>query len=905
MPKFIVNPARPLQRGTIAYRLKPFFNGKVFSAAVLMLLLTVSVMPVGAVLNAQAASTLTFTAEADARVQQSNPSNNYGTANYLLVDGASNSDVESFIRFTVSGASGSVQSALLRVYVTTNASANGPAAYSANNNWTETGITWNNRPARTSGVLDNKGSTSRSSWVEYNVTAAVTGNGTYSFVLVADSSDAIRFSSREGSRAPQLVVTLHTATGTPTPTRTQTSNPPTVTATAMTSTTATPTGTGTPPPGATETNTPGATQAATSSPVATGTATAGSGSTITFAPNADARVYQLNPSTNYGAATTLQSDGNSGEVQISYIRFAVSGITGSIQSVKLRVFCTTNGTTNGPAVQLANNNWIESGSGGINWNNRPALIGAASDNKGAFASNSWVEYDVTALVTGNNTYTLALVADSTDGVVFSSREGAAPPQLVVTLATGAPTATFTETPPPATTATETSTPAVTPTNSPAPSNQVVVFNPSADSYVDENNPATNYGTQLQLRADSAPVMRSYLRFQVEGLYGTVTGATLRLFANSASSAGYEIRSVNDDTWTELEITYNNSPAAGSVLDISGSFNGGAWTTVDVTAYITGNGTYSLALTAPDTTAISFASREVGNNAPQLVVETQGGSAPTATATQTETATPAAPTSTPTASGSVILVGAGDITSCTRTQDDQTAQLLDNIPGTVFTAGDNAYVDGTYTEYLNCYDPTWGRHKSRTKPSPGNHDYLTSGAAGYFQYFNNMPSYYAYDLGAWRVYSLNSEISMAATSAQATWLQNDLATNPRQCVLAYWHKPRWSSGSNHGDTTAVQPIWQILYDAGADLVVNGHEHQYERFAEMNAAGTAVSQGLREIVAGTGGAGLYPFGTPDAASQVRNSTTYGVLKLTLRSNGYDWEFIGIPGSTFTDSGSSNCH
>jgi hypothetical protein len=231
--------------------------------------------------------------------------------------------------------------------------------------------------------------------------------------------------------------------------------------------------------------------------------------------------------------------------------------------------------------------------------------------------------------------------------------------------------------------------------------------------------------------------------------------------------------------------------------------------------------------------------------------------------------------------------------------------LDNIPGTVFTAGDNAYTDGSYTEYLNCYDPTWGRHKSHTKPSPGNHDYLTSGAAGYFQYFNNVPSYYAYNLGSWRIYSLNSEISSSATSAQVTWLQNDLAANPAQCILAYWHKPRWSSGSNHGSNSSMQTLWQVLYDAGAELVINGHEHNYERFAEMNTSGAAVSQGLREIVAGTGGASLYPFGTPLAASQVRSNSAYGVLKLTLHTAGYDWQFVPIAGSTFTDSGSSNCH
>jgi hypothetical protein len=130
------------------------------------------------------------------------------------------------------------------------------------------------------------------------------------------------------------------------------------------------------------------------------------------------------------------------------------------------------------------------------------------------------------------------------------------------------------------------------------------------------------------------------------------------------------------------------------------------------------------------------------------------------------------------------------------------------------------------QYINCYDPTWGRHKERTKPSPGNHEYLTSGAAGYFQYFSNIPSYYAYDLGSWRIYALNSEIDVSEGSPQVTWLKADLASNPAQCVLAYWHRPRWSSGSNHGSNEDYQDLWRILYEAGAELVLNGHEHQYE-------------------------------------------------------------------------------
>jgi acid phosphatase type 7 len=255
--------------------------------------------------------------------------------------------------------------------------------------------------------------------------------------------------------------------------------------------------------------------------------------------------------------------------------------------------------------------------------------------------------------------------------------------------------------------------------------------------------------------------------------------------------------------------------------------------------------------------------------------------------------------------SVVLVGAGDISTCDNSNDEATAKLLDNISGTVFTAGDNAYPGGTYTQFTNCYHPTWGRHKSRTKPVPGNHEYNTSGAAGYFKYFSNTPSYYAYNLGDWRIYALNSEIDVSSTGTQVKWLKNDLAANPKRCVLAYWHKPRWSSGSHYGSNSRYQTLWKTLYDAGAEVVISGHEHNYERFKEMNASGTASSPGLREFVVGTGGASHYGFGSILSTSQVRNSSTHGVLKLTLSSTSYSWKFVPVAGKTFTDSGTTNCH
>ena len=257
----------------------------------------------------------------------------------------------------------------------------------------------------------------------------------------------------------------------------------------------------------------------------------------------------------------------------------------------------------------------------------------------------------------------------------------------------------------------------------------------------------------------------------------------------------------------------------------------------------------------------------------------------------------------------VFVGAGDISNCSRTQDEETAKLLDNISGTVFTLGDNVYPDGTASQFSDCYGPTWGRHKNRTRPSPGNHDYHTSGASGYYNYFGAAagdPSkgYYSYNLGAWHIIALNSEITQSAGSAQEQWLRADLAANPKTCTLAYWHKPRFSSGQ-HGNIAASQPLWQALYDYGADVILNGHDHTYERFAPQSPNGQAdSSRGIRQFVVGTGGAGLYPFPSIQPNSQVRNNTTYGVLKLTLHATSYDWQFIPIAGQIFTDSGSSNC-
>lgn len=269
------------------------------------------------------------------------------------------------------------------------------------------------------------------------------------------------------------------------------------------------------------------------------------------------------------------------------------------------------------------------------------------------------------------------------------------------------------------------------------------------------------------------------------------------------------------------------------------------------------------------------------------------------------------TSQPPPGSDVVLVGAGDIASCLSTGDEATASLLDNIPGTVFTAGDNAYENGSPTDYSQCYDPSWGRHKARTRPAPGNHDYATSGASGYFGYYGDLagPSglgYYSYDIGAWHIVSLNSNVSMSAGSPQEQWLRADLAASTKQCTIALWHHPRFSSGTKHGSTVAAQPLWQALYDAGAEIVISGHEHNYERFAPQTPTGLAdPGRGIREFVVGTGGDEHYnDQGTPLPNSEVFNGTTFGVLKLTLGPGTYSWEFIPVAGQTFTDAGSGSC-
>jgi acid phosphatase type 7 len=263
-------------------------------------------------------------------------------------------------------------------------------------------------------------------------------------------------------------------------------------------------------------------------------------------------------------------------------------------------------------------------------------------------------------------------------------------------------------------------------------------------------------------------------------------------------------------------------------------------------------------------------------------------------------------------------GLGTSSSC---RQKYTSDLLVGAGLTaVFTLGDTQYEDGTLAQFQQSYDPSWGRVKAITYPVVGNHEYQTPNASGYFDYFNGVgvqigragdrrKGYYSFNIGAWHVVALNSNCSQVggcgAGSPQEAWLRQDLAANPASCTLAYWHHPRFSSGE-HGDHPAMQPIWQALYDANADLTLAGHDHGYERFAPQTAAGVADgARGLRGFVVGTGGKSHYPFTTVRPNSELREANTYGVLKLELHAQSYDWRFVPEAGKTFADSGSAACH
>jgi 3',5'-cyclic AMP phosphodiesterase CpdA len=256
----------------------------------------------------------------------------------------------------------------------------------------------------------------------------------------------------------------------------------------------------------------------------------------------------------------------------------------------------------------------------------------------------------------------------------------------------------------------------------------------------------------------------------------------------------------------------------------------------------------------------------------------------------------------------VFVGAGDIARCGTGDPEATAKLLDRIPGMVFTLGDNVQDLGSAEEYEKCFEPTWGRHRSRMLPTVGNHDWFGGHGRPYFSYFGASAGpagagYYSQSLGAWHIISLNSEVAAGPGSPQYEWLKADLAASPAACTLVMWHRPLFTSGPDE-NASRMREAWRLLSRFGADVVLSGHNHMYERFAPQDADGRADPRGPRQFVVGTGGYPLYGRTRSQANSEILESATWGVLKLTLKSSSYAWEFVPVAGKSFRDSGSAAC-
>jgi len=435
----------------------------------------------------------------------------------------------------------------------------------------------------------------------------------------------------------------------------------------------------------------------------------------------------------------------------------------------------------------------------------------------------------------------------------------------------------------------------------AQSNDVTYLS-EADVRVQESNP-DGYYAHRGLWTDGTTSYRkeSYLRFKVSGVdEEALKSAKLRVHSYEGTHDGPAMYQTTND-WSEGGITWANRPATvGPEIDDAGGVAKGSWVEYDVSSVVDGDGTYSFALRSGSADLAKFDGWE-GSHQPELVVSVEGDP---------------------------ILVGAGDIASGENDDDAATAELLEAIPGTVFAVGDDAYESGSIEDFESYYEYTWGTEKARTKPSPGNHEYVGGSTPqygrGYFDYFGAVAAQsnggsYSYNLGEWHIVSLNTGKCYGSAEADGSiprcgpgdsmieWLKRDLAANGAQCTLAYFHHPRYSSGIEHGSEPGyTKAIWDALYADNAEVVVSGHDHDYERFAPQDPEGKLDEErGIRQFVVGTGGRSLRGFGEIEANSKVRNSDTYGVIKFTLKPGSYDWDFIPVDEGAFTDAGSGRCH
>ncbi len=660
---------------------------------------------------------------------------------------------------------------------------------------------------------------------------------------------------------------------------------------------------------------------------AIGASTAGAADT-TFTPAADAQVKSSSPTTNYGSDAGLRLRQGTPDNTItyrSYLKFAVSGLPGAVSAAKLRLYV-TDASNDGGTAFLAGNDfstggpWTESG---LTWNNAPGATSGALASAGPVSSGAWVEFPVTPAISGDRTYTFLLTTASSDSAIYSSKEGGNAPQLVITTGAGSPTP---------------------PTNTTPPSI-------SGTTQVGSTLTASPGGW-----SGTGPITYAYQwqRCSPPGACSTISSATQQTYQLVASDQATTIRVRVTATGAVAPAGVAFSPEVGPITagsqgspptntqapSISGgaqqgqilSANRGTWSGTGPITYA-----YQWQRCAGSTCAdIANATQQtyllVAADVSQKVqvrVTATGVVPPPGVATSAQVG-PITPFN---SGGDVVLMTAGDIacdptsssfnggngTSSSCRQKATSDLIVAANPNAVLPLGDLQYENAKLSDFNASYDLAWGRFYDKTFPVVGNHEYQTSGGAGYYDYWNktgqdkghrSAKGYYSFDLGSWHIVVLNANCSDAggcsAGSTQEQWLRADLQAHPVACTIAAWHQPRFNTSSSGLKTNgATQALWQALYDNHADVVLNGHVHHYERWAPMTPSGVYDPNGIREFIVGTGGINLGGSGSASGNLEVLEKKTFGVLRLTLHSSSYDWQFVPVAGQSFSDAGSSSCH
>jgi len=929
-------------------------NNRLFRVAAVSSTLVVfaSALVAATSVSSAAATPVTVNASADSYVSADTPDTNYGTATSVTVRAPSSTKAEAiaFVKFAVTGLTRAPSAVQLQLYSYAQ-SATGVQVYTAGSDWTESAVTWNTMPAPGTTLAANMANLVLNAYATADVSSVVTGNGTYTFAITTTSTLSKQLASREVSADPPrllittstpdtvtatsgsaqsapvstayaqpLVATVTDGSGAPvagvpvtftapssgasatfaggaaavsvstdasgvatTPTLTANATTGAFQVTASTANSSTP-ASYTLTNGSAATTSPSASPSASTSTSAspspsTSTSTSASPSpspsstgtttTYTFKATADSYVRSDDTASTHGSEYVLGTEAGSSSTPTlnAYVRFNVTGVTGTVTSANLQLYSFATSAL-GVLVDKTTSDWTEAG---LTYANAPA-IGAQVGAGPNIAVNTWASVNITNAVTGNGGYDFALTTTRTANNKFASRESTAtPPTLVVTAVTGGSTTTPTTSP---TTTTPTTAPTTTtPTTA----------------------PTTTTPTTVPTSASSSTLLGDYTivasggngqRVMAAGLFAAPLAATVTSGGSPVAGA---------------PVTFT-APASGATA----SFPGGA-NTVTVSTDSTG-----VATTPPVTAGTTTGTYQV--------TATVGAQSATFTLTNSDPMIVAA---------GDIACTAGKAATATSCQQQATSDLALSLhPDAVLPLGDDQYELGSLSDFQTIYDPTWGRLNAIAHPVPGNHEYgyigtdiQPTGGTGYFTYFGDRAhpldpgcttlckSWYSYNIGTWHLIALDSQCGVVGGcnpgNAQYQWLLSDLNANPNKCTLAYWHIPIYSSSQDHQPD--MQSIYTLLYNKGADVVLTGHAHFYERFDPQDGAGNAdPAKGVAQFIVGSGGRNFFSIRpTPAANSAARIANTFGVLQMTLSDGSYSWNFVPSNTGGLTDSGTASCH